>query len=59
MSPPRGVRLTAEQRQRVREMVEDEGATRAEAVAWVLAFEPTPESWRLPHDVAMCWGGES
>jgi hypothetical protein len=51
--------LTAEQRQRVREMVEDEGATRAEAVAWVLAFEPTPESWRLPHDVAMCWGGES
>lgn len=34
------VKLTAEQRKRVREMMTDEGASRAEAVAWVLAFEP-------------------
>ncbi len=32
-------KLTAEQRKRVREMMTDEGASRAEAVAWVLAFE--------------------
>lgn len=34
------VKLTAEQRKRVREMMTDEGATRAEAVAWVLTFGP-------------------
>lgn len=33
-------KLTAEQRRKVREMVVDEGCTRAEAVAWVMAFEP-------------------
>lgn len=33
-------KLTATQRRRVRELVEDEGETRASAVAWVLAFEP-------------------
>ncbi len=32
-------RLTPAQRQRVRELVEDEGYTREAAVAWVLAFE--------------------
>ncbi len=44
MSAPK---LTAAQRKRVRELMVDEGQTRAEAVAWVLAFEPaarlTPE----------------
>jgi hypothetical protein len=34
------VKLTREQSRRVREMMTDEGHTRAEAVAWVLAFEP-------------------
>lgn len=34
----RAPKLTAEQRRRVREMMQDEGATHAEAVAWVLAF---------------------
>lgn len=33
-------KLTAAQKRRVRELMEDEGHTRAEAVAWVLAFEP-------------------
>ena len=33
-------KLTAAQKRRVRELMEDEGQTRAEAVAWVLAFEP-------------------
>jgi hypothetical protein len=33
-------KLTAEQRRRVRELIEDEGNTRAEAVAYVLMFEP-------------------
>jgi hypothetical protein len=33
-------KLTAVQRRHVRAMMEDEGATRAEAVAWVRAFEP-------------------
>jgi hypothetical protein len=33
-------KLTREQSARVRELVEDEGNTRAEAIAWVLAFEP-------------------
>lgn len=33
-------KLTAEQRRKVKEKVVDEGCTRAEAVAWVLAFEP-------------------
>lgn len=39
---PRATRpvLTAAQIRRVRELVEDEGQSRAEAVAWVLAFEP-------------------
>lgn len=32
--------LTADQRRRVRSLVADEGYTRAQAVAWVLAFEP-------------------
>lgn len=32
--------LTPAQRRRVRELMEDEGHTRAEAVAWVLAMEP-------------------
>ncbi len=40
MSAP--VKLTSAQRKRVREMMTDEGQTRAEAVAWVLAFEPAP-----------------
>lgn len=31
-------RLTAAQRAAVRSLMEDEGQTRAEAVAWVLAF---------------------
>jgi len=33
-------KLTPEQRRRVRELIEDEGETRASATAWVLAFEP-------------------
>lgn len=33
-------KLTAEQKRRVRELMVDEGETRAAAVAWVLAFEP-------------------
>lgn len=33
-------RLTAVQRRRVRELVEDEGETRASAIAWVLGMEP-------------------
>lgn len=33
-------KLTAEEARRVRELIEDEGQTRAEATAWVLAFEP-------------------
>lgn len=33
-------KLTKEQARRVRELMLDEGNTRAEAVAWVLAFEP-------------------
>lgn len=32
-------KLTTYQRARVRSMIEDEGATRAEAIAWVLAME--------------------
>jgi hypothetical protein len=40
MSPAQKPKLTAAQRKRVRELVEDEGHTRAEAIAWVLAFEP-------------------
>jgi len=39
----RGPQLSREQRARVRSMIEDEGQTRAEAVAWVLAFEPATE----------------
>lgn len=35
------VKLSTEQRRRVRELVTDEGYNRAEAVAWVLAFEPS------------------
>lgn len=35
----RDVKLTAEQRRRVRELMVDE-ESRASAVAWVLAFEP-------------------
>jgi hypothetical protein len=31
-------KLTAEQRKRVRELMQDEGYTRTEAVAWVLTF---------------------
>lgn len=34
------VRLTAAQQRRVRELVTDEGQTRAEAIAYVIAFEP-------------------
>lgn len=38
-------KLTAEQKRRVRELMVDEGETRAAATAWVLAFEPTrPEA---------------
>lgn len=37
----RGLRLTAAQRRRVRELMIDEGNTRAEATAWVKAFEPS------------------
>jgi hypothetical protein len=33
-------RLTAAQRRRVRELMVDEGESRASAEAWVLAFEP-------------------
>lgn len=33
------VRLTREQRAKVRSLMEDEGWSRAEAVAWVLRFE--------------------
>lgn len=39
-------KLTASQRRRVRELVDDEGYTRAEARAWVAAFEP--------HDTIPC-----
>lgn len=35
-------KLTAEQRRRVRELMADEGESRASAVAWVLAFESAP-----------------
>ncbi len=34
-------KLTVEQRKRVRELMVDGGYTRAEAVAWVLAFGVT------------------
>lgn len=34
------MKLTAEQCRKVKSLVEDGGYTRAEAVAWVLAFEP-------------------
>ena len=44
------MRLTAEQRRRVRELVDDEGETRASAVAWVLAFEPDDDD----HDTIPC-----
>lgn len=37
---PSRPRLTREQSARVRSLIEDEGETRAAAVAWVLAFEP-------------------
>lgn len=37
-------KLTAEQRRRVRELMTDEGESRASAVAWVLAFEPAKVS---------------
>lgn len=33
-------KLTAAQRRRVRELVEDEGETRGSAIAWVLGMEP-------------------
>lgn len=33
-------KLTREQRAKVRSLMEDEGWSRAEAVAWVLRFEP-------------------
>lgn len=36
------MKLTAEQKRRVRSLMVDEGNTRAEAVAWALAFEPGP-----------------
>jgi hypothetical protein len=35
-----GQKLTARQRARVRELMEDEGESRASAVAWVLNMEP-------------------
>lgn len=35
-------KLTADQRKRVRELMEDEGESRVSAVAWVLAMEPAP-----------------
>lgn len=46
-------KLTAEQKRRVRSLMEDEGQTRAEATAWVLAFETaegvrTDEATSLP-----------
>lgn len=44
MSVPKEPRLTREQSRRVRELVEDEGHTRASARAWVLAFEPARTS---------------
>jgi hypothetical protein len=34
-----GPKLTTAQRAKVREIMEDEGESRASAVAWVLAFE--------------------
>lgn len=34
------VKLSPEQRRRVRELMIDEGQSRAEAVAWIVAFEP-------------------
>jgi hypothetical protein len=39
-----GARLTPAQRRRVRELIEDEGQTRAEAIAWVQAFEPDEQT---------------
>lgn len=39
-------KLTAEQKRRVRELMIDEGETRAAATAWVLAFEPAQEPAR-------------
>jgi len=40
MAKQAGPKLTAEQKRKVKSLIEDEGQTRAEAVAWVLAFEP-------------------
>ncbi len=34
--------LTKAQKARVRELMQDEGESRASAIAWVLAFEPAP-----------------
>jgi len=40
----RAPKLTADQKRRVRELMEDEGETRASAVAYVLAFEPATKA---------------
>ncbi len=45
MAAPKKLKLTREQAAKVRSLIEDEGCTRAEAVAWVLAFESTLD-WR-------------
>jgi hypothetical protein len=37
-------KLTTEQKRRVRELMVDEGESRASAIAWVLAFEPSVKS---------------
>lgn len=36
--PPKAPKLTKDERAKVRSMIEDEGATRAEALAWVTHF---------------------
>jgi len=38
-SKPKPARLTREQSRQVKELIEDSGMTRAEAVAWVRVFE--------------------
>lgn len=37
-------KLTKDQRLRIKELMEDEGSSRAEAVAWVLALEPAAKA---------------
>lgn len=47
-------KLTKEQRRRVRELMQDEGNTRAEAVAWVLHFEPAEPDREPLKDITGC-----